>query len=212
MGGVRSFRFFVFHVVYSSTMSAENKQDSKLIFLTGFMGSGKSTIGPILANTLGFQFVDLDKLIEERAGQRIVEIFETKGEKHFRELERQLLAEVASASDFVISLGGGTIANEENVRLIKEHGALVYLKLSPEEVLRRVSHRNDRPMLKDEQGRVLPPDELKRRVLSLLQHREQYYNQADIIVSADLLSVGKTVDEIVKHLRPFLEHPLSERR
>ncbi|HWP81677.1 MAG TPA: shikimate kinase [Bacteroidota bacterium] len=183
-----------------------------MIFLTGFMGSGKSTIGPILANTLGFQFVDLDKLIEERAGQRIVEIFETKGEKHFRELERQLLAEVASASDFVISLGGGTIANEENVRLIKEHGALVYLKLSPEEVLRRVSHRNDRPMLKDEQGRVLPPDELKRRVLSLLQHREQYYNQADIIVSADLLSVGKTVDEIVKHLRPFLEHPLSERR
>ncbi len=186
--------------------------DRTRVFLTGFMGSGKSTIGPILANTLGYKFVDLDKLIEEQAGRRIVEIFETMGEAAFRSLEKKVLAEVSSATECVISLGGGTTANDENFKLIRQSGALVYLKLSPNEVLRRLSHKTDRPMLKDEYGATLTHDVLQTKVLTLLQHREAYYNQADIVVPTDELSVGKTVDEIVRKLKSSVErsaHPLQ---
>ena len=175
-----------------------------LIFLTGFMGSGKSTVGPILANTIGFEYLDVDKCIERRAGKKVVDIFQSDGEAVFRTHEQTMLRELAARRQCVIALGGGTIANEENFHLVSRNGVLIYLKLSPEEILQRVQHRNDRPMLKDADGKLLAPPELERRIRELLAHREPYYSRADIVIEADALRVGVTVDEIVKHLRGLI--------
>lgn len=179
---------------------------NRLIYLAGFMGSGKSTVGPILANTLGYEFVDIDKLIEQKAEQPIVQLFETVGEKGFRNLEREVLREVAGLDGYVVSLGGGTIANEENFQLIQQSGIVVYLRLPLEEILQRVQHKQDRPMLKSREGKPLPPDELAARIEQLLRHREQFYDRADIIISTDKQKVGATVDAIVRRLKAVLEH------
>jgi len=112
-------------------MKEKSHQKKSLIYLAGFMGSGKSTIGPILANTLGFDFVDLDRFVEQKAAKRIKEIFTTDGEQAFRALEQASLVEVSGRTQCVVSLGGGIIANEENFRLIRDSGVIVYLQLAP---------------------------------------------------------------------------------
>lgn len=94
---------------------------NKLIYLTGFMASGKSTVGPILANTIGWGFYDLDKLIEVETSLSIKEIFKV-GESYFRKLETDVLKKVSLLNEFVISLGGGTIVDQENLKLIKGSG------------------------------------------------------------------------------------------
>ncbi len=176
-----------------------------LIYLAGFMGSGKSTIGPILANTLGYEFVDIDKLIEARAEQRIVDIFATAGEQMFRELERSTLQQVSTRDHCVVSLGGGTIASDENFRLIRESGIIVYLQLSPEEILKRLHFKTDRPMLKNAGGEQLRPEELRERIEELLRRREEFYARADIVVQTDNKRVGTTVDEIVQKLCGYVK-------
>jgi shikimate kinase len=181
------------------------QQRKSLIYLAGFMGSGKSTIGPILANTLGFEFIDTDRMVELKASKRIVEIFTTDGEKAFRSLERASLQEIAARSHSVISLGGGTIADEENFRLIHESGIIVYLKLSAEEILHRVHHRTDRPLLTGASGERLPVEEIEKRVQDLLARREQFYARADVVIQTDRKRVGVTVDEIVRRLRGFVD-------
>jgi shikimate kinase len=176
-----------------------------LIFLTGFMGSGKSTIGPILANTLGYEYVDLDQVIEQKTQKQIVEIFRTEGEQAFRTLERNTVRELTELDRCVISLGGGTIANEENYQLISKNGIIIYLKISPKEVIQRVQYKNDRPMLKDEHGNPLAPSELEKRIIELLNRREPFYSRADIIIASDNMRVGVTVDEIMKNIRSLME-------
>jgi len=181
----------------------ENKKS--LIFLTGFMGSGKSTIGPILANTLGYEYVDVDRFIEEKTQKEITEIFRTEGEKAFRLLERNILHELTKLDHSVISLGGGTIANEENCQIVSQNGILIYLKLSPEEILQRVQYRSDRPMLKDANGNPLQAQELEKRILELLSSREPFYSRADVIIRADNMRIGVTVDEIIKSIRSMID-------
>lgn len=168
------------------------------------MGSGKSTIGPILANALGWDFVDIDKAIEKKTNQKIIDIFSTKGEHSFRAIERDALGDLITRSECVVSLGGGTLTTEENLEFIRQSGVIVYLQLSPGEILQRVKHRTDRPMLKGPNGQPLEGEELRKRIDSLLESREQYYSQADIIIPADALNVGTTVDAIVKKLRTLL--------
>lgn len=176
-----------------------------LIYLAGFMGSGKSTIGPILANTIGYDFLDIDKVIEATTAKRIVDIFTDSGEQVFRTIERHTLNELCRRDRCVISLGGGTIAHDENFRLIRETGVIVYLQLSPEEIMKRVHFKTDRPMLKNEQGEKLPEAEMRERIVELLKHREEFYRQADIVVKTDQVRVGNTVDEIVRKLRGVIE-------
>ena len=180
------------------------KYKKSLIFLTGFMGSGKSTIGPILANTLGFDYLDVDKHIEQKTKKLVSEIFNSEGEQVFRALERNALLELTELNHCVISLGGGTIANEENCQLVLQKGVLVYLKLSPEEFIQRVQYRSDRPMLKDEHGNQLTLPELKNRVLDLMARREKFYARADVVISADKMRVGATVDEIMKNIHGII--------
>ena len=176
----------------------------KLVYLTGFMGSGKSTVGPILANTLGYQFVDVDREIERITGKSVSLIFKEDGEKAFREAERSVMQRVSEMDEAVISLGGGTVAHEDNFRLIRPGGVMVYLQLSPEEAVRRMKHKTDRPMLKDEEGNPLPGPALEERIRGLLRSREEFYKRADIIVPTEKHNVGKTVDEIVKMLRRYI--------
>lgn len=168
------------------------------------MGSGKSTIGPILANALGWDYVDIDKNIEHKADQTIVDIFASKGELAFRNLEREALRELLLHQQCVVALGGGTLANEENFEFIRQNGVIVYLQLSPEKILERIKHKTDRPMLKDAAGKPLEGEELQKRIDGLLELREQYYAKADIIIPAGAMKVGTTVDAIVERLRGLL--------
>ena len=186
-------------------MNDRDHPKKSLIYLAGFMGSGKSTIGPILANTLGFEYVDVDRAVEHKAQKRIVDIFASDGEQIFRSIERASLEELSVKQHCVISLGGGTIANEENFQLIRGSGVIVYLQLSPEEIVHRVHHRMDRPLLIGTDGMKLPPEQMRQRVEHLLTTREQFYLRADVVIHADKKRVGSTVDEIVRRLRGLVD-------
>lgn len=171
-----------------------------LIFLTGFMASGKSTIGPILANTIGWEFLDLDRVIEEKTKKKIVEIFKEYGEEYFRNQESETLKQLIKLSKYVISLGGGTIENEMNLKMMKENGILVYLEASPEAAYRRLRFKRDRPALLFEEKEPTK-EELIERINLILSRRIKYYNQAHIKINTDNRPVGITVDNLVKILR-----------
>jgi shikimate kinase len=171
-----------------------------LIYLTGFMASGKSTIGPILANTLGFEFADVDRLVEARVGKSVKEIFRDEGERLFRDVERQIIDEVSKRDHHVISLGGGTVVDPKNFEQVKSSGILVYLHSSPEHLLKRLQYKTDRPVLSDDEGERLSPEALRDRVLHLYEAREPIYAQAHLRVFTDDKKVGVTVDEIVRKL------------
>ncbi len=180
-----------------------NTGKQHLVYLTGFMGSGKSTVGPILANSLGWDYYDLDRLLEEKTGRTINEIFAEHGEAWFRAMEHSLLLELCSRTECVISLGGGTITHKENLSIVKSSGILVYLKLSTGEAYRRLRNKTDRPLLRKPDGDRPSEQELRDRVVTLLSNREPDYSQADITIVTEK-RVGSTVDELLRKLRPFI--------
>ncbi len=184
----------------------------KRIFLTGFMTSGKSTIGRILANVLGWDFFDLDKVIESKIGKKIPQIFEEKGEKHFREIETETLKEISVGEQLVIALGGGAIANEANLKFCKEHGTLIYLKVSEKELLRRLKKKVDRPLIRDLVLNEASEEEIAARINKLLSEREKFYNQADLIFETGLAPVGKTVDNLAKRIRRYFRENKNQNR
>ena len=171
---------------------------TKIVFLAGFMASGKSTIGPILANTLGWDFFDLDRVIESRLGKKITDIFAEKGETGFRSLEREVLQEIASGENMVISLGGGTIADQKNIDFMRKKGKIIFLEASAESFYKRLRFKSDRPMLMGKSNDLLSPDELKHRIKDILKNRKKFYAQADISLQTDSTTIGKTVDAITK--------------
>jgi len=175
------------------------------VYLTGFMGCGKSTIGPILANTIGYGFVDVDKKIERVEGRSISQIFTEKGEKHFRDLERAILVEVSALPRTVISLGGGTITIAENLDLVLATGLVVYLKITPEQLFHRLRHRSDRPLLRSADGNQLSDEELRSRIHHLYEAREPLYARADIILPTDGTKLGLTVDNIVRRISGLIQ-------
>jgi shikimate kinase len=169
------------------------------------MGSGKSTIGPILANTIGYDFVDIDKAIERRVGESVREIFRSRGEEYFRALERTLIGEFSGRDHIVISLGGGTISDPISFPLIRASGLLIYLKTTPEQLFARLHHKTDRPVLVDASGDRLSEDALRIRIQELYRQREHFYNQAHITIATDERKVGITVDQIVKQLAGLID-------
>ncbi|MDR3627078.1 MAG: shikimate kinase [Ignavibacteriaceae bacterium] len=171
------------------------------IYLTGFMGSGKSTIGPILANTLGWDFYDLDVVIEKKEGKKISKIFEDSGEVYFRDLEKQMLKDFAGRANIIIALGGGTITNQDNIDLLKKTGKIIYLKMSAEAAYKRLRFKRDRPILTRDGTVNLSKSEFTARIAQLLEERSGYYEQADIIINTDNLQLGFIVDEIAKILK-----------
>lgn len=128
----------------------------RIVCLTGFMGSGKSTVSRLLARQVGWHYVDLDKLIIEASGLSIPEIFERAGESGFRKIEREQLARVVAESvelnkPRIVSLGGGTTSQPENVALLRERGAiLIWLHCPVEALLSRCARITNRPLFKDE--------------------------------------------------------------
>ncbi len=171
---------------------------NKRLFLTGFMGSGKSTIGPILANTIGWDFYDLDKLIEGKIGMRVSEIFEKFGEKYFRQAEKETLNELLNKEKVIISLGGGTIVDAENLNSIKKAGKLIYLKASPGIVYERIRFKRDRPVLNLNGTINLNKNEFISKVSKLMDTRIEFYEQADFIIDTEKFSIGLIVDRIAK--------------
>lgn len=179
-----------------SKISLQNKQN--LIFLTGFMGSGKSTLAPILAQKLGYNFIDIDEEIEKSTGKSINEIFMESGETGFRKIEQSLLQNASKQSECVISLGGGTITQVENLQLIKSNGILIYLKTNVDSIIERVKQKTDRPLLLDIHGEVLSEEDLRNRILKLLEQREPFYQQADLIIQTYNRTIASTVEEILQ--------------
>ena len=159
------------------------------IYLCGFMGCGKSTVGTKLAKTLNCPFVDMDAYIEERAGMTIPEIFEKYGEPHFRDLETQAIRELADR-DGVIACGGGAMLREENAEIAAENGSVVYLEVPFHVCYRRIAD-SDRPIV-----RRSTREELE----ELYNYREGIYHKHSTHTAACDKTPAAAVAEICKAL------------
>jgi len=168
------------------------------IYLTGFMTSGKSTLGKILANVLGWNFYDLDKEIEIEEKKKVTEIFETDGEKYFREIESNKLKLLSKEERVIISLGGGTIISDENVKFITANGKLIYLRVTPEIIYTRIKKKTDRPLFKEFVLAENSKEDFIRKISSMLNEREKYYNKADLVFDVDNSPIGISVDRLAK--------------
>lgn len=164
------------------------------------MTSGKSTVGPILANTLGWDYYDLDREIEADTGKSVVNIFESEGEQYFRDKETEKLNELSKKENLIIALGGGTIINENNFRIIKSTGKLIYLKVAPEIIYKRIKHKLDRPLFKDLVLNEKPEEEFLKRIKDILAERNSLYESADITIDTDKQRIGLTIDSLVKKI------------
>ncbi len=170
------------------------------VYLTGFMASGKSSVGPLLARRLGRPYIDLDRIIIEKAGLSIPEVFAQFGEQRFRELESEALRETG-AQEAVVALGGGALAQPNNLAFAREKGVVVYLDASVDAILERLQQGDpDRPMLRGADGRPLTRKALRDRIRTLLESRVPYYEQAHFRVETTGKSVAAVVDEVVRRL------------
>jgi len=163
-------------------------QHRKLIYLLGFMGSGKSTVGPLLAQGLGWPFIDLDQVIAAGQGLTIREIFEQAGEPFFRQLEQAALTEMARTEPAVIALGGGTFVQPANVELVRESGGIaIWLDCSADELRRRCTGMTNRPLFRDAES-----------FAKLLEERLPYYQRADYRLSTESQSPEEIVESILR--------------
>ena len=163
------------------------------IALCGFMGTGKSSVGRMVAEQLGFAFLDTDTVIEARAGKSIAEIFAEQGEAAFRELERGLVKEMASRTRTVISTGGGLVVDPDNLGSLKKHAVVVCLWASPETLWARVKNQGHRPLLQDGE----PLEKIRR----LLAERTPFYKQADALVNTELRSARDVALQVLHQFR-----------
>ena len=178
-------------------------------YLTGFMASGKSTIGPIVANTLGWEFFDLDNEIERRERRTINKIFKESGEEYFRKLEVEILKELSTGNSLIISLGGGTLVNQQNRNLIKSTGKLIYLESSIDIAFQRLKHKRDRPVLLAENEIDQTEESIYNRIKLLFNKRKKYYEEADYKLNTDSDPIGKTVDKIANLIQNFSSNKTS---
>jgi shikimate kinase len=158
------------------------------IYLIGFMGSGKSSTGRKIASSLRWQFADTDKIVEEQEGATVTELFEQKGEEYFRKAETRALRTVSERSRTVIACGGGTPCSDENMKIMKSTGVIVYLKMPAEALASRLlKSKTKRPLLQGagETG-------MTERVRDLLNRRSEWYEQADKVLD----SMNDTVEEM----------------
>jgi 3-dehydroquinate synthase len=162
------------------------------IIITGFMGTGKTTVAKILEKRLNMKFVDTDKMIEEKAGAGISDIFNNKGESYFRELEREAIKTTAGGSNQIIATGGGAIVDEGNLKALKSAGKIVSLFAGTDTIIKRVSGSDERPLLTGKDLRV--------EIESLMQKRLKHYKKADFIVNTDGKTPVEVADAIEAHL------------
>jgi shikimate kinase len=157
--------------------------------LIGFMGTGKTSVGRLVAEQLHFEFLDTDDLIQTRTGRIIADIFARDGEPAFRALERQVVGELAARRQTVISTGGGLPADLENLTSLKTHALVACLWAAPEKIWERVRNQSHRPLLHD-------PDPQK-KIRDLLALREPFYKQADVLINTDQRSAREVAQQII---------------
>jgi shikimate kinase len=166
----------------------------KRIYLIGYMGSGKTTVGQLLARKLNFSFIDLDSYIENRTFKKISEIFAEQGETGFREIEHKMLREVSEMENVIISTGGGAACFLNNMDLMNSAGETIYLHLSVDGLVKRLENaKQNRPLIKDKTS-----EELADFIQSMLQTREKYYTQAKYIIQNENKSAEEVVSEIIR--------------
>lgn len=164
------------------------------IFLIGFMGCGKSTFGRKLAHKIGWEFIDLDDYIEKEEQRDIKTIFELEGENYFRELETNTLNSLRNHKSTVISCGGGTPCFNENIHVINELGLSVYIKLSPETLMKRlISEKSKRPLIASKKN-----SELLEFIEQKLNERQSFYHQAHVTFDYSSKDEGKFIDFITE--------------
>lgn len=166
------------------------------IVLIGIVGSGKSTIGKKLARKLNLQFYDSDKVIEEREGLSIVDIYDYKGEQYFRYLEESVIKEILNYGTLLLSTGGSTFMNEELRSLIKQKAISIWLSTDIETLYSRVTRRNTRPELNHGNKKAI--------LQQMLDERSEIYNKADIIVESKDYDVHYIVDVIKSRLQKYI--------
>lgn len=167
------------------------------IWLAGFMAAGKTTVGRLLADEMGWQFVDTDELVVSRTGRSIPELFE-EGEEIFRSLEREAVREAAEGERRVIALGGGALQEEETRAFIRRDGLLVYLRVEAEELERRLRTETlSRPLVRGKKE-----DGLRAQITALLDDRIPHYESADLIVPA---GARRDPESIVKDIQDAIE-------
>jgi len=169
------------------------KNKSNKIFLTGFMGSGKTTIGRALASSLSIPFFDLDQIIEDEIEMSIKEIFQDKGEDFFRDLETNLLHKTTKSSDkFIFSTGGGIVIREENRKFMRENGTIVFLYADLDVIFERIKKNKNRPLLNTNDPRGT--------LYKIWNERKDFYSDCDFKVDVTDLSIEVIVEKIKNHL------------
>ena len=169
------------------------------IYLTGFSGSGKSTVGKALSLLTGKEFVDIDLMIEEIEQKTIPDIFDCEGEEYFRAVETDCLKKISIRTNLIVSTGGGLPVDPVNVEAMENSGCIIWLKASPETILERLNIQientgvaNDRPMLISE--------EPLERIKKLLDSRQDAYKRSHAIVETDRKDVEAVAEEIHRRL------------
>lgn len=170
------------------------------LILTGFMAAGKSTIGQILANTIGYDFIDLDKYIVEKTGLQVSEIFSQFGETHFRSLEKECLTELLERKNILIALGGGTICFNQMVDYVKQHGFLIFLQVSKDALFLRIKSKTTRPLFLDEQGTILPDEQIRKKIDDIFEFRYPFYSQAHLSFMTNDQPIGLVVEQLKKQI------------
>jgi shikimate kinase len=168
---------------------------AKNIVLIGFMGTGKTSVGAALAKRLGRVSHDIDAMIEADQRKKIAQLFEERGEDHFRRLEKDKIREAAALDGAVITTGGGAVMDPENVERLKKNGVMICLSASSATILKRVGRSKNRPLLKN------APDPQKAIEELLARRRAQYEQAADVTVATD----GKTAEQVAAQIEVLLD-------
>ena len=165
------------------------------VALIGFMGTGKTVVGKVLAEKLNKEFVELDSLIEQKARKSIPDIFQQDGEIAFRELEIEVTKEVAKGKNLIIACGGGVVLNKINIDRLRNESRIVYLTASPRIILKRIlNDGEERPLLKT------PNKALE--IQELLRFRKPFYERAaDIKINTSKLDIDSVVEQIISKLK-----------
>ena len=169
------------------------------VYLVGFMGSGKSTVGSRVAQRLGLPFVDLDDLIEKQDGRKIQDIFRESGEIRFREIESEILGRVSRTSPRVVALGGGTYADPANRAIVDGTGVAVYLETTFETILERVPSDDMRPLFSS-----------RERIRELYDERLASYRMAPVRVTTDGFEPNEIAGRVVLALQAGSTPPQAE--
>ncbi|MFO8053022.1 MAG: shikimate kinase [Candidatus Omnitrophota bacterium] len=164
----------------------------KNIYLVGFMGTGKTAVGKVLANRLKKKFVEMDQLIEQGEKKEIKDIFAQNGQDYFRRLENKLLERLSSQSDLVVSCGGGVVCNQENLYILQNTGYVFSLYASADSIFKRTKGSDQRPLLN-----VADP---LGKIKALLEARKPFYQKAGTKIDTDNLCVQDVADHILKLL------------